>query len=88
MIDTKTSKALVIAYALWAVTALLLAQGWVLLALDYWRPAVMMGLTGCAMSAVAAVAHIRSFSIRVLTVIRRLHGIDGDHEPQGLRRVP
>jgi len=94
MIDDKTSKALVWAYSLWAAVAVTLAQAWLALALEHANVALMLGLTACSISAVAATAHVRCFAIRVLAVVRRLHGIeDGQDDGDGssgrgsLRRV-
>ena len=93
MIDRTTSKAIVWAYGLWAAVGVTLAQSWLALALHAPWVAVMLGLTACVFSAIAATAHIRCFAIRVMSTVRRLHGIedgegDGSSGRGSLRRVP
>lgn len=76
MNDRKTSTCTVVAYALWTTAALLLAAAWGMCLAGLYHRATLLGLTACAVSAVAAVAHVRCFAIRLSCIVRRLWGVE------------
>ncbi len=78
---------------LWAVVATLILSAWVVLLLDYdFRGvALMLAATASTLSAAAAVAHIRLYTLKVTQLIRITSGLasgpSGPSEGNGLRRV-
>lgn len=54
----------------WLLVGLLMSSAWVVGLLVSWEIGVLLAFTGCAMSAVAAVLHIRCFTVRVVAVVR------------------
>lgn len=70
----------------WAVTVALVVAAWAVLmsAPGHWRLGFLLGGSGCAMSAVAATVHIRSFMVRVCSLVRAASHAE---LPNGLRPV-
>lgn len=72
------------AYAAWMVVAALLAAAWLVMLLDWhdWRIAGLLAFSACTGSAVAATLHIRSFMVRVCSLVRaasiRRNELDGE----------
>lgn len=71
----------------WAVVLALIVSAWAVMVVGVheWRIAFLLGGSGCAMSAVAATLHIRSFMVRVCSLVRAASykPVDGE----GLRPV-
>lgn len=79
------------AAAAWAATVGLIFAGWMVLLFDqeHWMIGGILAASGCAMSAVAATLHIRSFMVRMCSLIRAAHSVDlSDDEAQGLGLHP
>lgn len=79
-------------YALfaWVTTLVFILAAWVvmLFAEDQWKLAFLLGGTGCAMSAVAATLHIRSFIVRICSLVRATNGLSVDEGvPRGVRPI-
>lgn len=60
----------ILAVTLWASVGGLMIAAWSVLAAGSAEVATMLGLMACATSAGAAVANIRSYSLRVCSLIR------------------
>lgn len=77
----------VYAWCAWALTGALVAAAWLVAITDPgdWWLSVMLAVTGLALSAVAATLHIRSFMVRVCSLVRAASykPVDGE----GLRPV-
>jgi hypothetical protein len=73
----------------WVLTAILLIAGWLLVEIPDASPDLgfMCAATGLAMSAAAATLHIRSFMVRVCSLIRAANSPDRNLDGQGLRPV-
>lgn len=63
-------------YALWSWVVLAIAVGWICSAAGQQHLAVMLGLTACASSAIAATATIRLFALRTQALIRTMRDIE------------
>jgi hypothetical protein len=90
MMERTTSTDLAVAYALWATVGLLLAASWVaspLAAAPDWVGR-QVGYTACIVSAIAAVVHIRYYTIRVCRLIRNLHGVSTADRPAAVTDMP
>ena len=83
MQDNKVSSAAVLSWALWGVTGGIAMTAWSFWIAGHWHAAVMLGLLSCVMSAAAATAQVRHYTIRVCSLIRRLY----DMEPPPERRT-
>lgn len=84
MVDHRMSAYIVVAGALWAVTFTLIAAAWITTLVGHQPVGMLLGLTGCVTSAAAATAHVKTFSLRVCSVMRASMG-DVAHEgrPEG-----
>lgn len=86
MHDSSISASKVVTAALWAWVAGLFIGAWVTWAVsdhDVW---MMLALTGCASSALAATAHIRSFSLQICALVRVIGGLEcADRSEDGNR---
>lgn len=80
-------KCRVYAWLAWFGTAVLIGASWIVMIFDPedWWLAVLLGLTGLACSAVAATLHMRSFMVRVCSLVRAASYKQVDGE--GLRPV-
>lgn len=87
MIENYFMRCRVYAWGAWGLTATLIGAAWIvaIVAPHVWWVSVMLGVTGLAMSAVAATLHIRSFMVRVCSLVRAASykPVDGE----GLRPV-
>lgn len=73
MNDELISRTAVVASILWAVVALLILAAWGAFAAHGFGPcpgAMMLGLSGCALSAAAATLHIKTYALRACNLIR------------------
>jgi hypothetical protein len=72
MNETSYPRCLVWAWIAWAVVLALVIAAWVVMLFDGddWAVGFLLGGSGCAMSAVAATLHVRSFAVRVCSLIR------------------
>lgn len=88
MNDEYVNKGRVQASIAWAAVVGLMAVAWVIAIAvpTHWRFAGMFAATSCAMSAFAAVLHIRCYSVRVANLVRAIRAV-GDLE-QGDRPRP
>lgn len=71
-----------VATAWWLVVAGLLIAAWVTFAIGPEHPWQMLGLTACVASAVAAVAQVRCYAVRITNVIRLANGLDAASKPE------
>lgn len=82
--DRSVPVVVIILYGLWAWVGCTIVAGWALMWADVPYMAQMLGFTACASSAVAAVAHVRCYFLRVCRLIRVTHGVDeGAPAPTG-----
>jgi predicted small integral membrane protein len=60
------------AWIAWAVTVALIVAAWTLMLVGetHWRLAFLLGGTGCTTAAVAATLHVRSFMVRLSSLVR------------------
>jgi len=70
MIDSTIPTSKVTMTALWCVVVMLGLASWALGIADEWNWAFLVGLTACAVSAAAAVAHIRCYALRLCALIK------------------
>lgn len=70
MQDRSTSTYAVVAWSLWALTALLFITGFTVLALGGGRWGIFVAEVACGVSAFAAVMHIRYYAARGFDLIR------------------
>ena len=73
----------IIAGVLWAIVAGLILAAWVVMLAfgeRHWMTAALLALTGCALSALAATLHIKTYACRVSRVIRVTAGGRSDHQ--------
>lgn len=77
------------AWIAWTAVVGLLVAAWLLLLLDqdHWRVAGLLAFTACAGSAIAATLHIRSFLVRVCSLVRAASIRRDELDGQGLRPV-
>lgn len=77
----------IITTILWGAVVGLIIAAWATLLTGRDELTPVLGYTACALSAVAAVAHIRGYFTRVLNVIRALNGSEtgGEREVHPLR---
>lgn len=89
MIDNRNvSLTCVALICLWASTAALLAAAWIVgWSTDWSGTAYMLGLSGCALSAVAATAHVRSYAVQVCRLIRAASGLEVPAADAELHRI-
>ncbi len=87
MHDNYLSRTALIAGILWLLVVSLIGGAWLLMALepDHWKYAGLMAGTGCALSAIAAVAHLKLYSMRLCALIRATRALED--ERGGLRSV-
>lgn len=85
MIEQAVDLGKLVAGAAWAVVALLIAAAWVVGLLVNWQIGMLLATSACALSAAAAVLHIRCFMVRVLALIR---ATSQSSDESVLRRVP
>ena len=78
MNDGYVSKCALGAAVLWVLVAGLITAAWVvaLSVPHHWVVAGMLATTACALSALAAVVHIRLFVGRVIRLIRACNGLE------------
>jgi len=76
------------AYVVWAAVIALLISAWLVMlaAPRQWRLAFLLGGSACVLSPMAATLHIRSFAVRVSSLIRA-GSYRTDLEGSGLRPV-
>ena len=82
------SKNATIAALLWFAVAALITAAWLvgLLTDGHLHVAGLLAATGCALSALAAVLHIRTYACRLVRMVRVSSGLDsGDAEIRPLR---
>lgn len=70
MHDSAIPASRIITFTLWAATVVVLATSWLLAASDQWRLAQQFGYTAGALSAGAAVSHVRCYMLRVTALIK------------------
>lgn len=87
MIDEYVNKGQVTANAVWSVVAGLIAAAWavVLMAPDHLVIGGMLAATACALSAFAAVLHIRCYVVRLAGLVRATSSIQNDGGPRPVR---
>lgn len=86
MNEDQYPRCLVWAWVAWVATLVLLTSAWIVMLIpDDIRLAFLLGGSGCMMSAVAATLHIRSFMVRVCSLIRAASYRNTDG--QGLQSV-
>lgn len=78
------SKLGVVAGSLWAAVAGLLGAGWLVATVwtGQWVIALMLALSGCALSALAATLHIKTYACRLSALVRVSTGIERDTYPE------
>ena len=79
----------VVAGSLWAAVAGLIGAGWLVAMVwtGQWVVALMLALSGCALSALAATLHIKTYACRLSALVRVSAGLDRDDYagPRALR---
>jgi len=68
--DGTVSMTKVVMAAMWTLVVALGLTSWGLGIAGEWNWAFLVGLTGCATSAAAAVAHIRCYALRVCALVK------------------
>lgn len=73
------SKTGIAAGALWATVLALMVAAWVviLFADSHWTVAGMLAASGCALSALAATLHIKTYACRLSQLVRATVGANG-----------
>lgn len=79
MHDSTMSRLALTAYLLWTAVSLLVGAAWLLMAIntEAWRWSGLLAVTGLALSAVAATAHMKVYAVRVCGLVRATSGING-----------
>lgn len=68
-------------WLLWLVVGLLECMGWGLTIAGHWKIGSMFSFTGCALSAYAAVRHVRCYMVRLASLIRAVAPADAPDHP-------
>lgn len=78
----------VYAWMAWFATSVFIGAAWIVMVFDPhdWWLSVLLGVTGLALSAVAATLHIRSFMVRVCSLVRAASPVELP-EDGGLRSI-
>lgn len=71
----------------WSLTFALIAGAWATWAFDLGSLWLLLGLTGCAMSAVAATMSVRGYATRITRLIRLANGLPPAQPSRLLRSV-
>ena len=89
MIDQYVSKEKMNAGIAWALVVGLMMVAWgvMLLAPDHWHIAGMFAATSCALSAYAAVLHLRCYAVRLAGLVRAMGSVQREDGPSPLRRL-
>lgn len=84
MNDSLVSHPAIAATCLWTTVGVLIAAAWVLriVSPDLWHWSALFGLTAGALAPVAAVAHIKVYSVRVGNLVRNTAALPA---PRGIR---
>lgn len=86
MIDEYVNKGKVTANAAWACVVGLMAAGWVfILATSHATIGGMFAATSCALSAYAAVMHIRCYMVRLAGLVRATSSLERPDSPSPIR---
>jgi len=86
MQDSSIPTSRLITAALWAIVAIIMGTAWLLVGLGHRTAANMLGLTGCATSAAAAVSSIRCYTLRICALLRATSGrMIGDSDLHSVR---
>lgn len=83
--DEYVNKGKVTACVAWAGVVGFLGAAWLVMILSderAWKYAGLLAWTGCALSAYAAVLHIRCFAVRVAGLVRAGHGVPPSERPR------
>ena len=72
MIDSTVSISRVVSGILWAIVISLGVAAWSLGIGGLWHWSILVGLTGCGMSAAAATANIRCYALRLCAHIKAI----------------
>ena len=85
MDDSLISATKVVMWLLWGLVVALLAAAWVVGMQGHTTVAGLLGMTACATSAAAAVAHIRLYSMSVCAQLRVMRAELDRARPSGVR---
>lgn len=78
MHESFISRTQIVAAALWVLVGSLIGSAWLVVAFapGNWEWAGLLAATGCATSALAAVAHLKVYSVRLCSLIRVTSGLE------------
>lgn len=90
MIDEYVDKGKVAACTAWGWVVGLMLGAWAVMVLgegDAWKYAGMLAASSCALSAYAAVLHLRCYAVRLAGLVRSINSVHHEDAPAPVRRL-